>query len=70
MITIIYYASLQDMSIFKQEDVIELNNDSLAKYMNVDDIIFGNNDNECNYKVKYKNYDPYADNIQFRVHRV
>ncbi len=69
MITIIYYASLQDMSIFKQEDSIELNNDSLAKYMNVDDIIFGNNDEEYNYKVKYKNYDPIGDNIQFLVYR-
>lgn len=70
MITIIYYASFQDMSIFKKEDIIELNNDSLAKYMNVDDIIFGNNDEEYNYKVKYKNYDPKEDNIQFRAYRV
>lgn len=69
MITIIYYASLQDMSIFKKEDIIELNNDSLAKYMNVDDIIFGNNDEEYNYKVKYKYYDPIEDNIQFSVYR-
>ncbi|MDX9743476.1 MAG: hypothetical protein RBT59_06625 [Arcobacteraceae bacterium] len=70
MIVIRYYASLQDMSTFKLEYDIELNNDSLAKYMNVDDIIFGNDDEEYNYKVKYKNYDPISDNIHFRVYRV
>lgn len=70
MITIMYYASLQDISIFKQEYKIELDNDSLAKYMNVDDIVFGKDEEEYNYKIKYKCYDAIKNNIHFQVYRV
>ena len=69
MIIIAYYANLMDMSIFKDEYSIELSNDSLAKYINIGDIVFGKDNEEFNYKVKDKTYHPINELITLFVCR-
>jgi hypothetical protein len=73
MIYILYYASLQDMSIYKMEYKIELPNDSLAKNINIGDKVFGtvddDDDEACAYIVKHKNYFPIKDEIYLFVYR-
>jgi hypothetical protein len=70
MIYITYFDSLMDISIFKKNYTIELFNDSLAKNINIGDIVFGNDDEEINYKVKYKSYNPIEDEMFFSVYKV
>jgi hypothetical protein len=76
MIYILYYASLQDMSIYKMEYKIELPNDSLAKNINIGDKVFGtvvdddDDDEAFPYIVKHKNYFPIKDEIYLFVYRV
>lgn len=69
MIEIRYYATLKDMSSWTEEYDYELEDDSLAKYMNIGDVIFGNDNEQYNYIVKEKNYDPSDNTIRFRVCR-